>query len=438
MTIKSGIFNSVNGDRRYKAQDFASYFAMFIANGVFPNPSNGFQVMANNIMTVSLKAGKAWINGYFTTNDSDYNLSIDVADGVLNRIDRIVLQLNYFNREIIPVVKKGTFASTPVAPTLKRDADAYEIALADIYVGKGITSITQSNIADLRLNTSLCGIVHGTVQQVDTTTLFNQYQSWFGEFTTAKQADFVAWLATLQDILSGDVAANLASRIQSLEQTINSHLEHFTQLKEQVENMELTAENVTTTAGSNVQTELDNLKSDTDNKINSVRDAIVSKGGVVTGNPPTAAQLVAGVDTLELAYSPKASINVLAFQRVDGRYTSTKNEEFTNFWKATMRMNGSIRVRLFGTRLQNFWYDSTPTQYGIVALYLNGVSVAGPPATGYTAYVDIDLNIKSGDVLEVRGRSIYGTLSYGQARFEQIDIRVEKPVPIFMDGVEPV
>lgn len=213
MAIKSGMFNSVNGDRKYKAEDFAAYFAMFIANGVFPNPSNGFQVMANGNMTVTLKAGKAWIFGYYCTNDSDYNLTIDVADGVLKRIDRIVLRLNYLNREITPVVKKGTFASSPVAPTLQRDADAYEIALADILVGNGVISITQANITDVRLNTSLCGIVHGIVDQVDTTTLFNQYQSWFDEWSVEQEVEFDAWFQSIKDNLSGDVAGNLQLQI---------------------------------------------------------------------------------------------------------------------------------------------------------------------------------------------------------------------------------
>ena len=33
-------------DRVYKAEDWAWYFATFIANGVFPKPSDGLQVIA--------------------------------------------------------------------------------------------------------------------------------------------------------------------------------------------------------------------------------------------------------------------------------------------------------------------------------------------------------------------------------------------------------
>ena len=255
MAFKSGMFNSVNGDRRYKAEFFAEYFASFIGNGVFPNPSTGLQIIANGNLTVSLKAGKAWINGYYFHNDSDHIFNLAVADGVLKRIDRIALRLDYAARTIAPVVKKGTFASSPVAPALKRDADAYELALADILINNGAINITQANITDTRLNPALCGIVHGVVDQVDTTTLFNQYQSWinqqkaiyeteldnwtaeqqeeflqwrnsettdFDNWQAQEKSEFENWVTTLEGILSGDVAGNLQLQIDENLNFINA------------------------------------------------------------------------------------------------------------------------------------------------------------------------------------------------------------------------
>lgn len=234
MTVRSSFFNSVNGDRRYLANNFAEYFASFIANGIFPNPSNTLQVYEKTNMTVTVKPGKGWINGYFAINEYDYDLTLDNADGILNRIDRIVLRLDFNARTISIAVKKGTFASTPVAPILQRDADVHELALADVYVTKGTTSIKQSNITDQRLNNALCGVVHGTVSQVDTTTIFNQYSAWFAE-TAGKtateisqwqltvKAEFDQWFASIQNILDGDVAANLATRITTLEQELATH-----------------------------------------------------------------------------------------------------------------------------------------------------------------------------------------------------------------------
>jgi len=202
MAIRSGFFNSINGDRKYGAERFAEYFASFIGNGVFPNPGNGLQVMANNDMTVTVKAGKAWINGYILINDDDYILTLDPADGALNRIDRIVARYDTVDREIRLEVKKGTFASSPVAPTLQRDADAYELGLADVYIAAGVVSVTQANITDLRFNTELCGIVHGTVEQVDTTTLFNQYVDWYTTTTGQAETDIEAIKQQFQNNLT--------------------------------------------------------------------------------------------------------------------------------------------------------------------------------------------------------------------------------------------
>ncbi|MCY9547283.1 hypothetical protein [Lysinibacillus xylanilyticus] len=233
MAITSGFHNSVNGDRKYNAEFFALFFGTLIANGVFPNPSTGLQVTANSNMTTSVKAGKGWINGYFIVNDGDYVLKHDNADGVLKRIDRVVMKLNHVKREIEVLIKKGTFASSPVAPALQRDADAYELALADVLIANGATQITQANITDQRLDKTVCGIVHGTVDQVDTTTIFNQYQAWFKEITgstaieikawqTQQKQEFDEWFATIQGILEGDVAANLAAKIVDLERKVDS------------------------------------------------------------------------------------------------------------------------------------------------------------------------------------------------------------------------
>lgn len=215
MAEKCGFFNSNNGDRKYKAEFFAEYFASFIANGVFPNPSTGCQVMSNGNMTVTLKSGKAWINGYYYNNDSDLILPIDVADGVLKRIDRIVLQYSIIDRTIKAVVRKGTFASTPEPVVMQRNADYWELAIADILIANGAISVTQSAITDLRLNDSYCGIVHGLVNQADMTTIFNQYYTWFEETKASNLAEFQAWFDDLKIILSGDVAGNLYNLIEA-------------------------------------------------------------------------------------------------------------------------------------------------------------------------------------------------------------------------------
>lgn len=199
---KSSFFNSVNGDRKYKAEEWAAYFASFIGNGIFPDPSTNLMVQANADMTVTVKAGKAWINGYFYMNSDDLIVQLDNADGVLKRIDRIVVRWSLTNRSIVIAVKKGTLASSPVAKALQRDADVYELALADVLVNNGVIQITQGNITDLRQNSSLCGLVTGVIDQIDASGLFAQYQQIFYD-----------WFATLEDVLDENTAANLLNLI---------------------------------------------------------------------------------------------------------------------------------------------------------------------------------------------------------------------------------
>ncbi|MBO0555782.1 hypothetical protein EXQ41_06925, partial [Clostridium botulinum] len=227
---KSGFFNAMKvgdtWDRVYKAENYAEYFASFIGNGVFPNPSTNLQVIGTDKMQVIVKPGKGWINGYKYENTDDLILPIDVADGVLHRIDKIVLRYDVVEREIRAKIKKGEFASYPKAPQLTRDADMYELGLADIKVNAGSISITQVAITDLRLNKELCGIVHGTVDQVDTTTIFNQYLEWYKNITGKTEqelqnikenleTDFMFWFDGVKETLSGDVAGNLLNLINT-------------------------------------------------------------------------------------------------------------------------------------------------------------------------------------------------------------------------------
>lgn len=187
---KSSFFNSREGDRRYKAEDWASYFSSFISNGVMPLPSSGLQVVAGENMTIQLREGKAWINGYFYNNTDYHNLTLDFADGVLNRIDRIVIRWDLTARNILAAIKKGVPSASPVAPALQRDADVYEIAVADVLVNKGATAITQGNITDQRLNGQLCGVSAGIIQQIDTTEFNAQLQAWFKEYMDLSKKEF--------------------------------------------------------------------------------------------------------------------------------------------------------------------------------------------------------------------------------------------------------
>ncbi|WP_242839903.1 methyl-accepting chemotaxis protein [Clostridium botulinum] len=263
--IKSFPFDAVidqNGtpDRAYLAEDFARYFAKFIGTGVYPNPATGLQVVAlDNNMQIRIKKGDAYILGRDFENTDDYIIQLDVADGVLSRIDRVVLRLDYLDRKIKPMLKKGNYASSPVARSLQRDADAYEIALADVYVKNGVISIMQSNITDLRLNKELCGIVHGVIQQADTTEIFRQYQAWFNEQKNVHEGDFEKWVNEFK-IATGK---KFTDWVDDLKNSLDPNEDIAAKLQMQISENKLQLADITTKQG-----DLINLK--TTNKTNLV------------------------------------------------------------------------------------------------------------------------------------------------------------------------
>lgn len=176
-------FKSMEGDRKYSADDWAEYYNELFTTGVFYKNSDALRVSALEGMTLKIGKGAAFILGRAGRVRTDKTVTLEIADGVLNRIDRIVIRCDYGERKVKLVIKKGTGSAQPVAPELQRDADAYEIALADVFVGKGVTTIKGGNITDCRLNKDLCGIVTSTVLEIDTTEIFNQFESWFEEIS---------------------------------------------------------------------------------------------------------------------------------------------------------------------------------------------------------------------------------------------------------------
>lgn len=184
---KYSFFNDVNNDRVYYAEDFARHLSKYFTNGIF---NNSCLVLANNEnMTVNVNEGSANINGYRYDNDSVKVLTVENADGVLNRIDNVVIRLDLTNRTITTQIVKGEFAENPVAPDIIRTTTIYDLRIAKINIPAGITTITQDLVTDTRFITSDCGNVISTVETPDTEDLFLQLQASAALVITAMQKD---------------------------------------------------------------------------------------------------------------------------------------------------------------------------------------------------------------------------------------------------------
>lgn len=199
MAVKGLFFNAIESggvyDRVYNAEDFTGYLKQIVGNGVFPVPSTQLQVRAGSGMQIIVAAGEGWIDGHKLINTADLPLAVSAADTLLNRIDNVVFYCNYSNREMGIKVVAGTPATTPIAPALVRTSTEYQMCLARVSVSKQTSSITSSMITDTRASSN-CGWVAGLIQQIDTSTLFQQWETAYSEFYASMQS----WLQVQQNI----------------------------------------------------------------------------------------------------------------------------------------------------------------------------------------------------------------------------------------------
>ena len=207
MSIYSYFFNAVKSeegtyDREYTAEDFANYLRKLVGDGVFIDPSTNLQVIAGSGMQVIVKEGEAWGKGHKLVNDADLPLTIEASDVALSRIDRVIFYIDYTNRKMDIRIKKGTNASSPQPPALQRDENIYEYCLAEVTVNRQAISITQSSIRDTRANSAVCGWVAGLISQIDTSTLFDQWNTALDENIEQNQSDFLTWFDNVKDTLT--------------------------------------------------------------------------------------------------------------------------------------------------------------------------------------------------------------------------------------------
>ncbi len=228
-------FNSIEHDRVYKAEDWAWYFATFIANGVFPKPSDGLQVIAYNGMEIRVNAGYAFINGYAFKNPASSSITLDMAEGALNRIDRVVVRWDLPQRDIYLAVLKGTPSAKPQAAAVTRTTEIWELALADVYVGKGVTKVQTKDITDQRFNSSVCGIVTGTVEEIDASVLTKQFTDFFNTYSQAVLDEFSVYKQDMEKYLT-DIAGIYNSYVSRTESLFTQYESQFNERYSTFEN----------------------------------------------------------------------------------------------------------------------------------------------------------------------------------------------------------
>ena len=193
MAFQCGFFNSINGDRKYNAEEMNNPYHRIVSNGVFANPngtpSNDMKVQSVSGMGVKVLAGEGIFMDKWAKLDADMPFEVPTAHVTNPRIDSIVVHIDN-SAEVRAgsiIYKQGTAAASPVAPSLESGTYIKEYRLANIRVNANAGTITQSNITDTRPSTE-CGFVTHLLEQADITAIYDEWQTQFNEwFKNVKQ-----------------------------------------------------------------------------------------------------------------------------------------------------------------------------------------------------------------------------------------------------------
>lgn len=258
MSVSSGFFNSLNGDRKYNAAQMSAIFDGLIIDGVFASIGTAFAVKAAGGLTVNVGIGKAWFDHTWTVNDSILPMTAPEAEVLLDRIDAVVLEVNGMEsvRENTIKFVKGNPSSAPSRPTLTNEGNVHQYPLCYIYRKYGTAVINQADITPM-VGTESTPFVTGILQTVSLDELLGKWQDELDRFTDARsqevddwiaqeesdfttwfdkmkadlqqeqtvldqwiaseQDDFLSWYNQMKDQLSGDVAGNLQLEIDKEE-----------------------------------------------------------------------------------------------------------------------------------------------------------------------------------------------------------------------------
>ena len=184
-------------------------------SGVFGAENNLAMTVVQDSMSIQISDGVGWLsnengdgivfwNDSEQTNGSKLTLTHDVADGVLDRIDRIVVTWETTNYVALPTISvlKGTASSTPVPPALTNNNIQRQISLAKVHIPAGTVSLLASMVTDERLDPSVCGIVTETVK-IDTSTIYDRVNKALTDVDNQSKAVLDAIQKELADLEAG-------------------------------------------------------------------------------------------------------------------------------------------------------------------------------------------------------------------------------------------
>ena len=235
MALTCGFYNSVQGDRKYSAEQISSIFDGLISDGVYSGVGKTFLVTTENLAdTAALKvlSGRAWFNHTWTLIDANgFNISktevFKHLPMVYDRYITVALQINTINRENTIVLIAGEEADTPEPPEIKSENGIYVYPLANVRLSSdGV--ILESDIENRVGSTDTPFVSNIVTPSVTTSELLKQWNAQWNDFLLENRADIVSvtkeiedqirkWYQTLTESIDDNAAVNLQIQIGSLD-----------------------------------------------------------------------------------------------------------------------------------------------------------------------------------------------------------------------------
>lgn len=187
MALTSGFYPSKkdangNGDRKYSADQFGAIFEGIITDGIFQNVGAAFQVNQTGDRTVQVLSGRGWFNHIWVDNDAPVGLTINVPDGIYNRMDSVFLVISkaQANRKAEFRIETGTNLTTndhPTPPGLPSNTSSTTyVRLADIFVKAG------TGINGVYMKYEGAGWITAPLKQIDINGVISQWDAKFNSY----------------------------------------------------------------------------------------------------------------------------------------------------------------------------------------------------------------------------------------------------------------
>lgn len=172
----------------YYAENAETYLCTR-TSGVYSADDN-FQASVTGDRQITISKGLAWIKnaeaaGKSVYNDSDVALDVPIADGLRDRIYRIVLKFDKALNASVIELKPGELSTNPKPPAVDRSELVYELGLYTVRVKAGSTVVTAADITSTLLDETVCGLMRDGVTGLPTQQIYTQLETLLAEMHTS-------------------------------------------------------------------------------------------------------------------------------------------------------------------------------------------------------------------------------------------------------------